>query len=100
MPDDAPDPSVIEVLRREAYEEIGRMAFMAEDYAQKLFDATERHDLMAVAVRLQQLRFCAMAMIQTFNHVLRKTPVHENVSAGDEPSHANREDQRSSDGVA
>ena len=97
---DEPGTTIVEVLRREAFEEIGRMGFMAEDYAQKLFDATERHDLMAVAVRLQQLRFCAMAMIQTFNHVLRKTPVHENVSAAAGPSHADREDQRSSDGVA
>jgi hypothetical protein len=100
MPDDEPDPSIIEVLRREAFEEIGRMAFMAEDYAQKLFDATERRDLMAVAVRLQQLRFCAMAMIQTFNHFLRTQPHGQDVAGNAEPSHANRADQRAGDGVA
>ena len=56
------------------------MAFMAEEYAQKLFDATESRNLMAVAVRLQQIRFCTMALIQTFNHVLRKMPSGQDVS--------------------
>jgi hypothetical protein len=98
--DDEPDATIIEVLRREAFEEVGRMAFMAEDYAQKLFDATERRDLMAVAVRLQQLRFCAMAMIQTFNHFLRGKPHGQDVAGNAGPSNPDREDQRSSDGVA
>lgn len=97
---DAPDASVVELLRREAFEEIGRMEFMAEEYAQKLFDATERGDLMAVAVRLQQLRFCAIAMIQTFNHFLRTQPHGEGVAAADRPSHGDRQDQRSGDVVA
>ena len=39
---DAPDPSVIELMRREAFEEVGRMSFLADDYALKLFDATEQ----------------------------------------------------------
>ena len=99
MTDDAPNPSVVELLRREAHEEIGRMAWMAEDYAQKLFDASERHDLMAIAVRLQQLRFCTMAMIQTFNHLLRK-PHGQGVGEAGRPSHADSEDQRSGDVVA
>jgi hypothetical protein len=98
--EDEPDATIVEVLRRDAFEEIGRVAFMAEDYAQKLFDATERHDLMASAVRLQQLRFCTMAMIQTFNHFLREKPHGQDVAGNAGPSHANREDQRSGDGVA
>ena len=76
------------------------MAFMAEEYAQKLFDAAERRDLMAVAVRLQQLRLCAMAMIQTFNHFLREKPHGQNVAGNAGPSQPNRADQRSGDGVA
>jgi hypothetical protein len=97
---DAPDPSIVELLRREAFEEIGRMEFMAEEYAQKLFDATERHDFMAVAVRLQQLRFCTVSMIQTFNHFLRTQPNGQGVAAKGGTSHGNRQDQRSGDGVA
>jgi hypothetical protein len=100
MSDEPPDATIVEVLRREAFEEVGRMAFMAEDYAQKLFDATERRDLMAVAVRLQQLRFCAMAMIQTFNHFLRGKPHGQDVAGNAGPSKPDREDQRSGDGVA
>ena len=99
MPD-APDPSVIELMRREAFEEVGRMSFLADDYALKLFDATERGDLMAVAGRLQQLRFCTMAMIQTFNHFLRTQPHGQGVAEVGRPPHAHREDQRSGDVVA
>jgi hypothetical protein len=100
MPD-APDPSLIELLRRGAFDELGRMAFLAEEFAQKLFDATERGDLMAVAGRLQQLRFCTMAMIQTFNHFLRTQPHGQGMAAAEAgPSHAHRADQRSGDVVA
>jgi hypothetical protein len=100
MPD-APDASLIEQMRREAFEETGRMAFMAEEFAQKLFDETERRDLMGVGVRLQQLRFCTMAMIQTFNHFLRTQPHGQGMAAAEAgPSDAHREDQRSGDVVA
>ena len=100
MPD-APDPSVIELLRRDAFDELGRVAMVAEDYALKLFDATERGDLMAVAGRLQQLRLCTMAMIQTFNHFLRTQPHGQGMAAAEAgPSDAHREDQRSGDVVA
>jgi hypothetical protein len=97
--DDAAAPSVIEALRREALEEVGRVACQAEDYAQKLFDATDQRDLMALAVRLQQLRLCTIAMIQTFNHFLREKPHGQGVAAG-EPAHDRREDHRSSDAIA
>jgi hypothetical protein len=98
---DAPDPSVAELLFREALEEVGRVAFLAEDYTQKLFDATERQDLMAIAVRLQQLRFCTIAMIQTFNHFLRGKADGQGVAEGAVgPSDPHREDQRSGDVVA
>ena len=93
-----PDPSLVEYLRRDAYEEIGRWAFMAEDSAQKLFDATEDRHLMATAGRLQQLRFTTLAMIQTFNLFLRKLD-GQGVAEG-EPAHERGEDQRSRDGVA
>lgn len=96
---DAPDASMAEVLRREAFEEIGRMSFLAEDYALKLYDATERLDRMAVAGRLQQLRFCALAMIQTFNLVLRKID-DQDVPEDRGPSPAHRQDQRTGDAVA
>ena len=95
-----PDPSVVELLRREAFEEVGRVSFLAEDYAQKLFDAAERGDLMAVAVRLQQLRFCTMNMIQTFNHFVRERPHGQDVAEEARPSYSVGEDQRSRDGVA
>jgi hypothetical protein len=87
-------------LRREALEEVGRIACLAEDYAQKLFDATDQRDLMALAVRLQQLRLCTINMIQTFNHFLREKPDGQGVAAKDGSSHADCADQRSSDGVA
>jgi len=99
MPD-APDPSVIELLRRDAFDELGRVAMVAEDYALKLFDATERGDLMAVAGRLQQLRLCTMAMIQTFNHFLRTQPHGQGMAEEVGSSDAHREDQRSGDVVA
>lgn len=95
---DAPDPSVTEALRREAYEEIGRMAFVAEEFAQKLFDAAEALDRMATAVRLQQLRFSVMAAIQTFNLVLRKLD-GQDVPAGG-PPRSDCADQRTGDVVA
>lgn len=97
--DDEPDATIIEMLRREAFEEIGRMEFMAEEYAQKLFDATERRDPMASAVRLQQLRLCTIAMIQTFNQFLR-TPHGQGMAAEARSSRAAGEGERSSDGVA
>jgi hypothetical protein len=102
MPDapDPSDPSVIEALRREALEEVGRVACLAEDYAQKLFDATDERDLMAIAVRLQQLRFCTINMIQTFNHFLREKPHGQDVPAEARSPRALGEGQRSSDGVA
>jgi hypothetical protein len=100
MPD-APDPSVIELLRRDAFDELGRVAMLAEDYALKLFDASERRDLMAVAGRLQQFRLCTMAMIQIFNHFLRTQPHGEGMAAAEAgPPHAHRADQRSGDVVA
>jgi hypothetical protein len=99
MPD-APSQSVIEALRREAFEEIGRVSFMADDYALKLFDATEQLDLMAVAVRLQQLRFCTVAMIQTFNHFVRTQPHGQDVAEEAGPARGLSEDQRSRDAVA
>ena len=93
-----PDPSLAEYLRRDVYEEIGRVAMMAEDYALKLFDATESRNSMATAVRLQQLRFCMLNMIQTFNLFLRAS--HGQGVAEGEPAHDRGEDQRSCDGVA
>ena len=35
MADEPPDPSVVELLRREAFDELGRVAMLAEDYALK-----------------------------------------------------------------
>jgi hypothetical protein len=96
---DAPDPSVAELMFREALEEVGRVACVAEDYAQKLFDATDQRDVMAIAVRLQQLRFCTINMIQTFNHFLRKRD-GQGMAEERGPSHAHRADQRSGDVVA
>jgi hypothetical protein len=96
---DALDPSVVELLRRDAFEELGRVAMLAEDYALKLFDATEQRNPLAVAGSLQQLRFCTMAMIQTFNLILR-VKHGQDVPAEERPSPANREDQRSRDVVA
>lgn len=93
-----PDPSLVEYLRRDVYEEIGRVAMLAEDYALKLNDATEARDRMATAARLQQLRFCMLNMIQTFNLFLRKLD-GQGVAEG-EPAHDRGEDQRSCDGVA
>jgi hypothetical protein len=99
MPDE-PDATIVEVLRREAFEEAGRVAYLAEDYARMLSEAADRRDLMAIAVRLQQLRLCTINMIQTFNHFLREKPHGQDVAAKDGPSQPNREDQRSGDGVA
>lgn len=99
MPDEPPDPMVVELLRRNAFDELGRVAMLAEDYALKLFDATEKRNPLEVGGRLQQLRFCTMAMIQTFNLFLR--PTHgQGVPASQGPSHAHREDQRSGDVLA
>jgi hypothetical protein len=92
------DPSTVELLRRDAFEELGRVAMLAEDYALKLFDATEQRNLMATAGRLQQLRFCTMNMIQTFNLFLRK-PHGQGVAEADGPA-THRQDQRPGDGVA
>lgn len=97
--DDAPAPSVIEALRRDAFEELGRVAMLAEDYALKLFDATEQRNPLAVAGRLQQLRFCTMAMIQTFNLILR-VKHDQGVAEAGRPPDAHREDHRSGDVVA
>ena len=94
MPD-APDPSMIELLRRDAFEEIERVAYKAEDYARMLFDAAERGDLMETAGRLQQFRLCTINMIQTFNHFLR-----ERLSGQDGEPRGDRHDQRPGDGVA
>ena len=95
------DPSVVELLRREAFEEIGRVSFLAEEYALKVFDATEQLDVMAVAVRLQQLRLCTISMIQIFKYLLwENRPNGQNVAEHAGPAPAHREDQRSRDGVA
>lgn len=97
---DAPDPSVVELLRREAFDELGRVAMLAEDYALKLFDATEKRSLMETAGRLQQFRLCTMAMIQIFNHFLRTQPGDQGVVEAGGPPHAHRADHRSGDVVA
>jgi hypothetical protein len=97
---DAPNPSVVELLRRDAFDELGRVAMLAEDYALKLFDATERRNPLEVAGRLQQLRFCTMAMIQTFNLILRVKHEQGVAAAEAGSSDAHREDQRSGDVVA
>ena len=100
MADEPLDPSVVELLRRDAFDELGRVAMLAEDYALKLFDATERRSLMETAGRLQQFRLCTMAMIQIFNHFLRTQPHDQGMAEAGEPAHDHREDQRSSDAVA
>ena len=100
MADEPPDATIIEVLRRDAFEEIERGAYLAEDYARMLFDAAERRDLMGTAGRLQQFRLCTINMIQTFNHFLREKPHGQDVAGNARPSHANRADQRSGDVVA
>jgi hypothetical protein len=92
MTDEPPDGSVLELLRREALEETEKVAYLAEDYARMLFEAAERRDLMAIAVRLQQLRFCTIAMIQTFNLFLRKKPDGQGVAEARKESR-NRADQ-------
>ena len=97
---DEPDATIIEALRREALEEVGRVACLAEDYSLKLFDASDARDLMAIAVRLQQLRFCTINMIQTFNHFLREKPRGQDVAQEARSPRAVGEDQRSRDGVA
>jgi hypothetical protein len=79
--------------------QIESVAYLAEDYARMLFDAAERCDLMETAGRLQQLRFCTINMIQTFNYFLRTQPNGQGVAAG-KAAHDHREDQRSGDGVA
>jgi hypothetical protein len=99
MPDEL-DATIIEVLRRDAFAEIESVAYLAEDYARMLFDAAERRDLMETAGRLQQLRFCTINMIQTFNYFLRTQPNGQGVAAKGGTSHGNRQDQRSGDGVA
>ena len=91
---------VVELLRRNAFDELGRVAMLTEDYALKLFDATEKRNPLEVAGRLQQLRFCTMSMIQTFNLFLRAKPHGQGMAEAGQPSHAHREDQRSGDVVA
>jgi len=98
MPDE-PDPMVVELLRRDAFDELGRVAMLAEGYALKLFDATESRKRMEVAGRLQQLRLCTVTMIQIFNLFLRK-PHGQGMAAEGQPTHADREDRRPGDGVA
>lgn len=97
---DAPDRMIVYLLQREAYEELGRVAMLAEDYALKLFDATEARNAMQVAGRLQQLRFCTLAMIQTFNLFLRAKPDDQGVPEGRGPADADCADQRTGDVVA
>src|SRR4029077_12508950 len=96
--DDDSDPMVVELLRRDAYEELGRVAMLAEDYALKLLDATERRNLMETAGRLQQFRLCTMAMIQIFNHFLRTQPHGEGVAEAGS-SRPNGAGEQARDGV-
>jgi len=96
---DEPDPMVVELLLRDAYEELGRVAMIAEGYALKLFDASEHRNAMEAAGRLQQLRLCTVTMIQIFNLFLRK-PHGQGMAEAGQPPHADREDRRPGDGVA
>jgi len=97
MPDE-PDPMVVDLLRRDAFDELGRVAMLAEGYALKLFDATESRKRMEVAGRLQQLRLCTVTMIQIFNLFLRAQD-GQGISETAQPAH-DGEDRRSGDGVA
>ena len=95
-----PEPNVASVLRDAAFEDIAEKAALAESYARSLGEAAYRGSRIATGVHANELRLVCIAMIQTFNDYLRDKPNGQGMAAKDGSSHANRQDQRSGDGVA
>lgn len=90
------------VLRRLILDQIEEVAVVAEDCARLVGDAACRIDVATLAVRLIQLRLCCIAMIRSYDDVVRlmENGDGQGVAAKDGSSHADCADQRSRDGVA
>ena len=90
------------VLRRLILDQIEEVAVVAEDCARLVGDMACRLDVATLAVRLIQLRLCCIEMLKSYDEVVKlmENADGQRVAAKDRPSHAHRENQRSSDGVA
>ena len=63
---DALSPELISVLRDEAFIEIERVANLVASYARSTGEAAFRGDDATMLIHMRQLRFCCIAMIQTY----------------------------------
>ena len=90
------------VLRRLILDQIEEVAVVAEDCARFVGDMACRLDVASLAVRLIQLRLCCIAMLKSYDEVVKlmEKVDGQGMAAKDGPSHANRQDQRPGDGVA
>ena len=90
------------VLRRLILDQIEEVAVVAEDCARLVGDMACRLDVASLAVRLIQLRLCCIAMLKSYDEVVKlmEKVDGQGMAAKARPSHADREDQRSGDGVA
>jgi hypothetical protein len=94
---DAPSAQMISLLRNQAFEEIGRVAVLAESYVRSLEEAAFRGDDVTMLVHLKQTRLCCMSMIKTYKDTFEAD--HEGLARGQaESAQRNRSDHRVGDG--
>ena len=99
MSDGPPSPELISVLRDQAFIEIERVANLTASYARSTGEAAFRGDGTMMLVHMRQMRLCCVSMIRTYKDYLEERD-GQGVAEAAGSSHANREDQRSGDGVA
>ena len=91
------------VLRRLIFDQIEEVAVVAEDCARLVGDAACRIDVATLAVRLIQLRLCCIAMIRSYDDVVRLMENSDGqgvAEAAAGSSHGGREHQQFADGDA
>ena len=98
MPDQPASPEVVSFLRNQGFDELMRDAEMAASYCRSIGEAAYRGEELTVGVHIKQLRLCCLAMIKTYKICFEGKG--EGVPREPGPSHADRQDQRSGDGVA
>jgi hypothetical protein len=89
-------PELRSVLRDGAFEAVIETASLAESYARSLGEAAYRGDQTTVHSHIWQLRACCLALIGIYKDHLDG----QGMAEADRPSHGDRQDQRSGDGVA
>ena len=65
-------PDLASTLRDQAFDEMERVAGLAESYSRSLGEAAHRGDELTTVVHVKELRLCCLGLIDVYNNFLLK----------------------------